>query len=207
MRDLLNEAIPDGDLRRVTLLGLGMVLVPLLNGIFGVVQRWASASVGEGIIFDLRLQLFSHLQRMPLSFFTATRTGELMSRLNNDVVGAQQAVTGTMVTIASNIVTVVATFLLMLAIEWRLTLLAVAILPLFIVASRQVGRMLRKVARDQMEHNAAMSGILNETLNVSGVLLVKLFGRAAAEDRRFAAEAGMVRDLGVRRASCFGSAR
>ncbi|MGH9166854.1 MAG: ABC transporter ATP-binding protein [Acidimicrobiia bacterium] len=200
MRDLIDRAIPTRDLGRLTLLGLGMVAVPLVSGVVGVVQRWSSARVGEGIIFDLRRQLFAHLQRMPLRFFTATRTGELMSRLNADVVGAQQTVTGTFITIASNLVTVVATLAIMLGLEWRLTLLAVALLPLFIISARRVGRVLRRVTAEQMERNARMSGILAETLNVSGALLVKLFGRRADEEQRYAEEAGRVRDLGVRRA-------
>ncbi len=200
MRDLIDRAIPAENIGRVTVLGLGMVAVPLLNGIFGVAQRWASASIGEGIIFDLRRRLFDHLQRMPLAFFTATRTGELMSRLNNDVVGAQSAITGTFVTIASNVVSVVATLIIMTGLEWRLTVLSVAILPLFIIASRRVGRVLRSVTREQMERNARMNATLNETLNVSGALLVKLFGRAEHEGRRFGDEAAEVRDLGIRRA-------
>ncbi len=200
MRDLIDVAIPAEDLSRVTLLGLGMVAVPLFSGIFGVLQRWAAASVGEGVIYDLRRQLFDHLQRMPLAFFTATKTGELMSRLNNDVVGAQQAVTGTFVSIASNVVMSIATFAVMLRLEWRLTLLAVGVLPFFIWSSRRVGQMLRRVSREQMERNAEMNAVLNETLNVSGALLMKLFGRGALEDARFTAAAGDVRRLGVRRA-------
>ncbi len=200
LRDLIDVAIPSEDLGRVTLLGLGMVAVPLLSGIFGVAQRWAAASAGEGVIFDLRRQLFGHLRRMPLAFFTATKTGELMSRINNDVVGAQSAVTGTFVTIASNAVTATATFAVMLRLEWRLTLLAVAILPLFIVSSRRVGKVLRRISREQMDRNAEMNAVLNETLNVSGALLMKLFGRGATEDARFTAAASDVRHLGVRRA-------
>jgi ATP-binding cassette subfamily B protein len=199
--DLIDNAIPDEDLVRVTWLGIGMVLVPLLNGGFGVLQRWASATIGEGIIFDLRCQLFAHLQRMSLGFFTATRTGELMSRLNNDVVGAQQAVTGTFVTLASNLVSVTATLVIMFFLEWRLTLLALVILPLFIGVSRRVGRMLRAVRRQQLEHNAEMNALMQETLGVSGALLVKLFGRMKDEDRRFGERAGNVRDLGVRQAT------
>lgn len=199
--NLIDSAIPDKDIGRVTLLGIGMVLVPLLNGGFGVLQRWASASIGEGIIYDLRRQLFAHLQRMSLGFFTATRTGELMSRLNNDVVGAQQAVTGTFVTLASNLVSVSATLVIMLLLEWRLTLLALVILPLFIGVSRRVGRMLRQVRREQLEQNAEMNALMQETLGVSGALLVKLFGRTEDEDRRFEGRAGSVRDLGVRQAT------
>ena len=199
--DLIDNAIPEEDLGRVTWLGIGMVLVPLFNGAFGVLQRWASASIGEGIIYDLRRQLFAHLQRMSLGFFTATRTGELMSRLNNDVVGAQQAVTGTFVTFASNLVSVSATLVIMLILEWRLTLLALVLLPLFIGISRRVGRMLRAVRRQQLEQNAEMNSLMQETLGVSGALLVKLFGRMKDEDIRFEERAGNVRDLGVRQAT------
>jgi ATP-binding cassette subfamily B protein len=201
MRTLIDTAIPNEDLRLVTWLGIGMVAVPLVNGAVGVLQRWASAEIGEGIIFDLRNQLYAHLQRMSLGFFTATRTGELMSRLNNDVIGAQQAVTGTFVTLAANIVTAVLTFSVMFRLEWRLTLMAVAILPLFVLSSRRVGRMLRVVRRRQMERNAEMSAHMQETLSVSGALLVKLFGRTTDEDRRFSENAAHVRDLGVRQAT------
>ena len=200
MRDLLDRAIPDEDLGRVTILGLGMVAVPIVNGVVGVLQRWASARAGEGIIFDLRRNLYGHLQRMSLAFFTNTRPGELMSRLNNDVVGAQSAVTGTLISVVSNAFSTVATLAVMLQLEWRLTLAAVAILPLFIVPSRRVGRVLRRVAREQMQASAHMNGAMNETLNLSGALLVKLFGRTHDEDRRFSELATDVRDLGVRRA-------
>jgi len=200
MRDLIDRAIPDEDLSRVTFLGLLMVAVPLINGMVGVLQRWASAKAGEGIIFDLRTDVYSHLQRMSLGFFTTTRPGELMSRLNNDVVGAQSAVTGTLVSVTANSFAAVATLIVMLSLEWRLTLAAVAILPLFIYPSRRVGRVLRRITRDQMKANAEMNTAMNETLNLSGALLVKLFGRTSDEDRRFAGHASRVRDLGVRRA-------
>ncbi|HEX9855059.1 MAG TPA: ABC transporter ATP-binding protein [Acidimicrobiia bacterium] len=201
IRSLLDRAIPEGDLGLVTWLGVGMVAVPVVSGAVGVLQRWASASMGEGIIFDLRRQLYGHLQRMSLGFFTATRTGELMSRLNSDVVGAQSAVTGTFVTLVSNLVAVVITVVVMLRLEWRLTLLAIAILPLFILSSRRVGRMLRTISREQMENNAKMSAHMQETLGVSGALLVKLFGRIGFEEAKFAGRAASVRDLGVRQAT------
>jgi ATP-binding cassette subfamily B protein len=200
MRNLLDVAIPTGDLGRVTLLGIGMIAVPLLNGVVGVAQRWASARAGEGMIYDLRTGVYAHLQRMSLGFFTTTRPGELMSRLNNDVVGAQSAVTGTLVSVASNGLAVAATTAVMLTLEWRLTLVAIAILPLFIWPSRRVGRVLRRITRDQMQANARMNSAMNETLNLSGALLVKLFGRTVDEDRRFSGHAADVRDLGVRRA-------
>jgi ATP-binding cassette subfamily B protein len=201
VRDLIDKAIPLKNLGRVSVLGLGMVLVPIVNGGFGVLQRWASASIGEGIIFDLRCQLFSHLQRMSLGFFTATRTGELMSRLNNDVVGAQQAVTGTFMSLASNIFSVTATLVVMFFLEWHLTLMALVILPVFILISRRVGRMLRKVRREQLEQNAEMNAQMQETLGVSGALLVKLFGRTTHEDLRFRSRARQVADLGIRQAT------
>ncbi len=200
MRSLIDTAIPTKDLTLVTWLGIGMVVVPLVNGVLGVLQRRATARMGEGIIFDLRRELFDHLQSMSLAFFTNTKTGELMSRLNSDVIGAQQAVTTTFVSFLSNTFTVVATVVIMLRLEWRLTLLAVSILPLFIFASRQVGKRLRDVRRRQMANNAEMNALMQETLSVSGALLVKLFGRGAYESSRFASAAASVRDLGVRQA-------
>lgn len=200
VRALIDEAIPDGDLRQLTVLGALMVSVPLVSAVVGAAQRWLSATVGEGIIFDLRTAAFEHLQRMSLRFYTTTRTGELISRLNQDVVGAQQAVTGTFVTIASNVVAVVTTLVVMVGTDWRLTLLAVAALPLFVLPARAVARVLRRITRDQMEHDASMSAILQETFNVSGALLVKLFGRSTQEAARYAVEADAVRALGVRRA-------
>ena len=171
MRALIDTAIPAGNLRMVTLLGLGMVAVPLVNGVVGVVQRRSSAKMGEGIIYDLRRQLFDHLQHMSLGFFTNTKTGELMSRLNSDVIGAQQAVTSTFVSLTANVFTVVATLIIMFRLEWRLTLLAISMLPLFIIASRQVGRRLRVIRRNQMAANAEMNSVMQETLSVSGALL------------------------------------
>ncbi|MDX1665352.1 MAG: ABC transporter ATP-binding protein [Candidatus Promineifilaceae bacterium] len=200
VRDLIDNALPNENLRRLNLLALAMVAVPLLNGLVGVLQRHVSAQVGEGIIYDLRRSLYSHMQQMSLRFFTETRTGELMSRLNNDVVGAQQAVTSTLVTIVSNIVAVVSTIAIMLALEWRLTLLGLAILPLFVLPARRVGRVLRRLRRRRMEENAEMNAVMNETLNVNGALLVKLFGREAEEMGRFSQRAAAVRDIGVRSA-------
>lgn len=200
IRLLVDEALPRGDLGLLAVLGVGMIMVPLVNAIVGVVQRWFSSRVGEGIIFDLRQELFAHLQRMSLRFFTATRTGELMNRLNSDVVGAQQAITGTFVTIVSNVVSVVVILVVMLQTEWRLTLLAVAALPLFVIPARRVAKVLRRVTTQQMEHEAKMSGTLQEAFNVSGALLIRLFGRWREERDRFADQASLVRDYGIRRA-------
>jgi len=200
IRELVDRAIPEADIGRLTLLGVGMVAVPLVNVSVGTLQRWMSAKAGEGIIFDLRCSLYTHLQAMSLRFFTETKTGELISRLNSDVVGAQTAITGTFVTIISNLVSVVVILFVMVRAEWRLTLLAVAALPLFVYPARRVAQVLRGITQRQMRHNAAMAAILSETFNVSGALLVKLFGRRREEAARFSEEAGMVRDLGVRQA-------
>ncbi len=200
IRELVDRAIPEADLGRLTLLGVGMVAVPLVNVSVGALQRWMSAKAGEGIIFDLRRSLYTHLQAMSLRFFTETKTGELISRLNSDVVGAQTAITGTFVTIISNLISVAVILFVMVRAEWRLTLLAVAALPLFVYPARRVANVLRGITRRQMQHNAAMAAILSETFNVSGALLVKLFGRRREEVARFSEEAGMVRDLGIRQA-------
>ena len=200
IRLLIDEAIPQGNLRFLTLLGIGMVAVPVVNAGVGIFQRWWASHAGEGIIFDLRCQLYAHLQRMSLGFFTNTRTGELISRIQNDVVGAQRAITGTFVTILSNLVAVAAILAVLIGADWRLTLLAVAALPLFIAPARRVARTLRAVTERQMKHNANMSSILQETFNVSGALLVKLFDRGKRERDRFSEEAAGVRELGVRSA-------
>ena len=200
IRFLIDEVIPQGDLGALTWLGIGMVAVPVVIAGVGIIQRWWSSHAGEGIIFDLRRQLYAHLQRMSLGFFTNTRTGELISRIQSDVVGAQQAITGTFVTILSNVVAVAAILAVLISADWRLTLLAVAALPLFIAPARRVARTLRAVTERQMKHNANMSSILQETFNVSGALLVKLFDRGHRELGRFSKEAAGVRELGVKSA-------
>jgi len=200
LRDLIDTALPTRDMGRLNLLALGMIAVPLANGLIGVAQRYASSRVGEGIIFDLRCAVYAHMQRMSLRFFTRTRAGELMSRLNNDVVGAQGAITGTLVTLVSNTVSLALTLAIMLSLEWRLTLLGVAILPLFILPARRIGRTLRVLTRQAMDQNARMNAQMNETLNISGALLAKVFGRQRKEVERFSERAAGVRDIGVRQA-------
>ncbi|MFV9675323.1 MAG: ABC transporter ATP-binding protein [Anaerolineales bacterium] len=200
IRDFIDYAIPAGDSARLNWLALGMVAVPLINGLLGVAQRYMSSFVGEGIIFDLRSALYAHLQRMGLRFYTNTQVGEMMSRLNNDVIGAQRAVTGTLVTLLSNTFAIVTTLIIMFSMEWRLTLLGVAILPLFVIPARRVGTVLRGIARRSMEINARMNAMMNETLNISGAILVKIFGRYQSEVDRFRDHAREVRDIGVRQA-------
>jgi ATP-binding cassette subfamily B protein len=200
-RDLIDGALkPPGDAARLNLLALGLIAIPLVSSIIAIFQRRLNALVGEGVIYDLRVALYRHLQRMSLRFFTHTKSGELVSRLNNDVVGAQNAISNTLVNIVSNLVTVILTLGIMLALEWRLTILGVLVLPFFIWAARRLGSRLRLIVREQMELNAQMNAMMGETLNISGTLLVKLFGRAVMEGDRFQQRADGVRDAGVRRA-------
>jgi ATP-binding cassette subfamily B protein len=199
-RDLIDNVLPSRDFARLNLLALGMIGLPLLSGLIGVAQRYFSARVGEGIIFDLRQQMYAHLQRMSLRFFTHTKSGEIVSRFNNDVVGAQNAVTGTLPNIVINVLTLVSTLAVMASVEWRLTLLSVAVLPLFLLPARRVGRILRHIRRQAMEFNADMSSIISETLGINGALLVKTFGRQRQEVDRFREANRQVRDIGVRRA-------
>jgi ATP-binding cassette subfamily B protein len=199
-REMIDHVLPAGDLHRLVLLAFGLFLVPVLNGAAGVLQRRLNAGVGEGVIYDLRVALFEKLQRMSLRFFTNTKVGELMSRLNNDVVGAQNAISNTVVNIVTNFVQAAVVLGVMLSLEWRLTLVSVVVLPLSILVTRRLSDSLRVTARRQMEMNARMNAHMNETLNISGALLVKLFGRAEDEGKRFRDRAAKVRDLGIRRA-------
>lgn len=200
LRELIDHALPDKDVRKLAWLAGALLFIPALSGLVSVAQRRVNSLVGEGVIFDLRVALYDHLQRLSLRFFTHTRVGELMSRLNSDVVGAQNAISNTMVGIVTNAIQTAAVLAVMVSLEWRLTIISVIILPFFIFASQKMGGRLRDVARDQMDANARMSALMNETLNISGVLLVKLFGQQKNETSRFEQRASAVRDLGIRRA-------
>lgn len=199
-RDLIDRVLPNRDATRLNLLALGMLGIPILSGLLNIVQRNFSARAGEGIIYDLRGQMYTHLQKMSLRFFTNTKAGEIISRFNNDVVGAQSAITGTIPGIVTNVVTLGSTLVVMITIEWRLALLAVVVLPLFILPAKRVARTLRTIRRSAMEHNAEMSNIVNETLTINGALLVKTFGSQRRESTRFDASNAAVRDIGIRRA-------
>jgi ATP-binding cassette subfamily B protein len=199
-RDLIDRTIPAGNINRLVMLSLALLLIPAINGFIGVLQRRLNASVGEGVIYDLRVALFSRLQHMSLRFFTNTKVGELMSRLNNDVIGAQNAISNTIVGIITSMIQAIALMIMMLSLEWHLTLTAIIILPLFILVARRLGARLRVISRQQMELNAQMNAHMNETLNVSGALLVKLFGREQGEVERFRERAVRVRDMGITRA-------
>ncbi len=199
-RNMIDVVLPAKDLNRLIFLAIALLLIPAVGGGINVIQRRLNATVGEGVIYDLRSALFSRLQRMSLRFFTNTKVGELMSRLNNDVVGAQNAISNTIVSIVTNIIEAIALLAIMLTLEWRLTIVSVLILPLIIIAARRLGTVLRDIARQGMEMNAQMNAHMNETLNIGGALLVKLFGRTREEEQRFRERAANVRDIGIRRA-------
>jgi len=199
-RDLIDHTLPSGDTTRLNLLAFALIMIPIFSSVIGVVIRRVNARIGEGVIYDLRVTLFSHLQRMSLRFFTNTKSGELMSRLNNDVVNAQTAISDTIVGIITQAAQLIATLGVMFALEWRLTILGILVFPLFILAARGIGSKLRVIAREAMDLNAEMNAMIAETLNISGALLVKLFGRRSMEVDRFSNRASRVRDIGVQRA-------
>ncbi|MBB6345442.1 ABC-type multidrug transport system fused ATPase/permease subunit [Nonomuraea muscovyensis] len=166
----------------------------------GLLTRWLSAGLGEGLILDLRTAVFDHVQRMPVAFFTRTRTGALVSRLNNDVIGAQRAFTDTLSGVAGNVVTLVLALTVMIGISWQITLLALLLLPVFVLPARRMGVRIARLRREAADHNAAMGTQMTERFSAPGATLVKLFGRPAHESAEFAARARRVRDIGVRTA-------
>ncbi len=180
--------------------GIALIVVAFAAAGASLWQRWLSSWIGEELIFDLRARLYDHVQRMPLAFFTRTQTGALISRLNNDVIGAQRALTGTFGTLAANVVQVVAAVGFMFAIDWRLTLLTLSVLPVFVWLAKNVGRKLQALTRESMQVNADMNTVMTERFNVAGAQLVKLFGRPEEERENFADSAKRVADIGVRSA-------
>lgn len=199
-RDLIDNAIPNADTTRLNWLAVGLIAIPVISGLIRVVQRRLNSAIGEGVIYDLRVAMYTHMQKQSLRFFTNTKSGELTTRLNDDVIDAQRAVNGTIVEIITNLITVISTLAVLLAMEWRLTILGVLVVPFFIIVARRVGGRLRALAREQMTVNAQMNVMMSETLNISGALLVKLFGRANSEVSRFQDRAGRVAASGVQRA-------
>ena len=174
--------------------------VAVAEAALGMVSRWLSSTIGEGVIVDLRTRVFDHVQRMPIAFFTRTRTGALVSRLNNDVIGAQSAFAGTLSGVVSNVVALVLTLVVMLNTSWLVTVLAMILLPIFLIPARRMGSRLADLRREAAEHNAAMGTQMTERFSAPGATLVKLFGRPDEESREFAVRAGRVRDIGVRTA-------
>ncbi|MDH5238109.1 MAG: ABC transporter transmembrane domain-containing protein, partial [Acidimicrobiia bacterium] len=197
---IIDGALIEGDRSQLNRLGLILLVAAFAVAGIGLLERFWSSRIGEGLIYDLRVELFDHVQRMPIGFFTATQTGTLISRLNNDVIGAQRAFTGTLGTVVGNMIGLVTTLIAMFALEWRLTLLALLLLPMFVWPAKRVGRNLQSITREGMNLNASMNTTMTERFGVAGALLVKLFGRHDQEQEEFADRAGRVRDIGVRSA-------
>ncbi|NLT35692.1 MAG: ABC transporter ATP-binding protein [Gaiellales bacterium] len=199
-REIINKGIGGGRAGLVVLLAGVVAALAALDAGLSLAERFVSSRVGEGLVFDLRTRVFGHIQRMPVSFFTRTQTGALVSRLNNDVQGAQEAFTDVLSTLVGNLISVGLTLAAMFVLSWQLTLVALALLPVFILPARWIGVRLQALTRERYDLSAEMNSIMVERFNVAGALLVKLFGRAQEEDRTFGARAGRVRDLGVKRA-------
>lgn len=198
VKRLVDDGILKGDSALVTLIALAIAGVAVFNAVLAVGQGYLSSRIGESLIFDLRTSVFAHVQRMSLAFFTRTQTGALVSRLNNDVIGAQRAFTSTLSSTVSNSISVVVVGIAMIALSWQVTVLCLMLFPLLFLSSRWVGNRLSGLTRQQMEGNAVLGNNMTERFNVGGAMLLKLFGRRDEEDANFAEKAAVVRDLGIR---------
>nr|WTB30159.1 ABC transporter ATP-binding protein/permease [Streptomyces sp. NBC_00830] len=197
---VVNAIVTGKEAGTVTRLAVLIAVIAVAEAGLGLVGRWLSANLGEGLILDLRTAVFDHVQRMPIAFFTRTRTGALVSRLNNDVIGAQRAFSNTLSGVVSNVVTLLLTLGVMLSISWQITALALVLLPVFVLPARRMGTRMARLQREAAAHNAAMGTRMTERFSAPGATLIKLFGRPADESAEFAARAGRVRDIGVRTA-------
>ncbi len=197
-RKIIDDGVLQQDGALVTLLALIVAVLAVAEAGLTLAQRWFSSRIGEGLIYNLRTEVFGHVQRMPVAFFSRTNTGSLVSRLNNDVIGAQRAFTSVLSGVVSNVISLVLVAVAMLLLSWQITLLALLMLPIFLLPAKWAGRKLSGLTRDQMQTNARLSATMTERFNVGGAMLVKLFGRREAELDDFSAEASTVRDLGVR---------
>jgi ATP-binding cassette subfamily B protein len=195
---LIDDGVSVGDSAVVTQSALLIAALAFFAAGLTLISRWFSARIGEGLIYDLRTQVFDHVQRMPIAFFTRAQTGALVSRLNTDVIGAQQAFTSTMSGVVGNVIGLVAVLIAMFALSWQITLMSLVLLPVFLLPARWIGRTLQGLTREQMSLNAEMSTQMTERFNVAGALLVKLFGRPEDESGAFSSRASRVRDIGVR---------
>ncbi|MBX9426652.1 MULTISPECIES: ABC transporter ATP-binding protein [Streptomyces] len=198
LKEILDTAIPQGRTGLLSLLALGMIATAVLTSVFGVLQTLISTTVGQRVMHDLRTGVYEQLQRMPLAFFTRTRTGEVQSRIANDIGGMQATVTSTATSLVSNLTAVVATVVAMLALDWRLTLVSLLLLPVFVWISRRVGRERKRITTQRQKQMAAMAATVTESLSVSGILLGRTMGRADSLTRSFAEESERLVDLEVR---------
>ena len=199
-RSIIDKGIPEHNKSLIVGLALVAAVLALIDTALSIGIRWVSAKVGEGLIFDMRSKVFEHIQKMPIAFFTRTQTGALISRLNNDVIGAQQAFTDTLSSVVSNLISVTLVLIVMFALSWQITLISLVILPVFVLPAKRVGRKLSVITRESYGLNAQMNNTMTERFNVSGALLVKLFGRPDQERDEFEQKAGRVRDIGVTQA-------
>ena len=197
---VVNAIVEQESVRTVTLLAVLIAVIAIAEAALGLLTRFLSATLGEGLILSLRTAVFDHVLRMPIAFFTRTRTGALVSRLNNDVIGAQRAFSDTLSGVAGNLVTLMLTLGVMLSISWQVTLLALVLLPVFVVPAKLMGRRLAALQREAADHNADMGSQMTERFSAPGATLIKLFGRPEQESVEFAARASRVRDIGVKTA-------
>jgi ATP-binding cassette subfamily B protein len=200
LRSLIDNGILPRDKGVVLAIGGAVVGLALFGAVLSIGQRWYSARIGESLIYDLRTEVFRHVQRQPIAFFTRTQTGSLVSRLNSDVIGAQQALTSTLSSVVANVLSLALVLIVMVSLSWQVTLVALVLIPLFIVPARVVGRKLQRLTRESMQLDAAMGSTMTERFNVAGAMLVKLFGRPTEEADVFGNRAGRVRDIGVQTA-------
>ncbi|HEV7192476.1 MAG TPA: ABC transporter ATP-binding protein [Jatrophihabitantaceae bacterium] len=194
---VINQITRHGQVRVVVQIAFVIAGLAVVDAVLSFAMRWFSSRIGEGLIYDMRTAVFDHVQRMPLAFFTRTQTGALVSRLNNDVLGAQQAFTSTFSGLVSNVVSLVLTAGVMFSLSWQITALSLVMLPVFVIPARRIGARLQGITRESYNLNASMNATMTERFNVAGALLVKLFGRPADEDASFRSRAARVRDIGV----------
>jgi ATP-binding cassette, subfamily B, bacterial len=197
LRDIIDHGIIPKNETVVIVAAIAVGVVALLDAGLGFMNRWFSARIGEGVIYDLRTQVFGHVQQQPIAFFTRAQTGSLVSRLDADVVGAQQAITTTLSSVLSNVLSLVALLVTLFYLSWLVSIIALALLPLFILPARRLGRRMQRLTRESMQLDAEMSSMMNERFNVAGAMLVKLFGRPREETEIFSGKAAKVRDIGV----------
>ncbi|WP_424923063.1 ABC transporter ATP-binding protein [Actinomadura rubrisoli] len=197
LKTIIDRGIVPGRQGLVIWLAVGVAGLALLEAVLGLAQRWYSARIGEGLIYDLRTQVFGHVQRQPVAFFMRAQTGSLVSRLNNDVIGAQRALTTTLSSVVSNVISLVLVLVTMMVLSWQVTLIALLLLPIFILPAKWVGRRLSRISREQMVLDAEMSSLMTERFNVAGAMLAKLYGRPSEEEDNFSQRAARVRDIGV----------